>query len=101
MSLKQVCIDDAPGVKIRLTVGEVRSWNIETKNPILKFFSETGGRRALIFGFEHLLMDLYQVVHMMLVGSKMASPRGHKLQHRNKEDQLQNSSSLKLEGLEL
>ena len=40
-------------------------------------------------------------VHVMRLGSKLASPRGHKLEYRNKENQLQNSSSLKLEGLEL
>ena len=39
---------------------------------------------------------------MILLGSKLTpDPGGHKLEHRNKEDQLQNSSSLKLEGIEL
>ena len=39
---------------------------------------------------------------MMLLGSRLAPPwGGHKLEHRNKENQLQNSSSLKLKGLEL
>ena len=38
---------------------------------------------------------------MMLLGSKLALPWGHKLEHGNKENQLQNSSSLKLQGLEL
>ena len=43
---------------------------------------------------------------MMPMGSKLARPRGgggvcHMLEHRTKEDQLQNSSRLKLEGVEL
>ena len=39
---------------------------------------------------------------MIPLGSKLTpDPAGHKLEHRNKEDQLQNSSSLKLEGIEL
>ena len=44
-----------------------------------------------------------QFVHMMLLGSRFDPPRGggHNLEHRNKENQLQNSSSLKPEGIEL
>ena len=39
---------------------------------------------------------------MIPLGSKLTpDPGGHKLEYRNKEDQLQNSSSLKLEGIEL
>ena len=39
---------------------------------------------------------------MIPLGSKLTpDPGGHKLEHRNKEDQLQNASSLKLEGIEL
>ena len=41
-------------------------------------------------------------IHMIPLGSKLTpDPGGHKLEHRNKEDQFQNSSSLKLEGIEL
>ena len=38
---------------------------------------------------------------MIPLESKLIPQRGHKLEHKNKEDQLQNSSSLKLEGIEL
>ena len=38
---------------------------------------------------------------MIPLESKLTTQRGHKLEHRNKENQLQNSSSLKLEGIEL
>ena len=54
----------------------------------------------LVFSIS-LLTSTKFVHNMMLVGSKLASPWGHKLEHRNKENQLQNSSSPKLEGLEL
>ena len=37
----------------------------------------------------------------MPLGSKKYGSRGHKVEHRNKEDQLQSSVSLKLEGVEL
>ena len=40
-------------------------------------------------------------VHIMPWGQNYPHPGGPKLQHKNKEDQLQNLSSLKLEGLEL
>ena len=39
---------------------------------------------------------------MISLGSKLTPDSwGHKLEHRNKEDQLRKSSSLKLEGIEL
>ena len=39
---------------------------------------------------------------MIPLGSNLTpDPWGHMLEHGNKEDQLQNSSSLKLEGIEL
>ena len=38
---------------------------------------------------------------MIPLESKLTPQQGHKLEHRNKEDHLQNSSSLKLEGIEL
>ena len=39
---------------------------------------------------------------MIPLGSKLTpDPAGHILEHRNKEDQLQNSSSLKLERIKL
>ena len=40
------------------------------------------------------------LIYMIPLESKLTPQRGHKLEHRNKEDQLQNSS-LKLEGIEL
>ena len=40
-------------------------------------------------------------VHMMPLGSKLASPQGAQVGTRTNEDQFQNSSSLKLGGLEL
>ena len=40
-------------------------------------------------------------VHMMPLGSKPAPPRGHKLEHRNKEAHLQKIFSLKLDGVEI
>ena len=44
----------------------------------------------------------FQVCTYHVLGSILAPiPRGHKLEHKNKEDQLGNSSSLKLEGIEL
>ena len=92
-------------------------------------FSESGRCRALIFGIKHfhgghvfqrikisrtvfekghprnnpvkLFQNQTKFVHMMLLGSRMARPGGHKFEYRNKEGKIQNSSALKLEGLEL
>ena len=61
MDLYQVCSYDAPGVKTGPVPG-VTSWNIGTKKENFKILlSETGWRRALIFGMWHILVDLYQV----------------------------------------
>ena len=66
------------------------------------FLSETGTSRALIFGRKHLRMNLYQECSYHVLGVKTTPiPGGPNLQHWNKEDQLQNSSFLKLKGLEL
>ena len=47
-------------------------------------------------------MDLYQVCSYEIPGIKTGlTPRGHKLEHWNKEAHFQNSSSLKMEGIEL
>ena len=48
----------------------------------------------------YLLMDLNQVCTYDAPGVKWPCPWGHK-EHRNKEGKLQNSSSLKLEGVDL
>ena len=86
--------------------GCVTSWNIGTKNLIFKILLWwTGRHRTLIFRVRISLWTSAKFVYMMLVESKLAPPRrsqvGHKLEHRNKEKQLQNSSSLKLKALEL
>ena len=80
---------------------QVGTW--ERRISSSKFFSsDTGRYRALIFGFYHILVDLYQVCSYDARGvQNWPHPGGHKLEHRNKENQLQNFSSLKLEGLEL
>ena len=73
---------------------------LEQRKKISKL--ETGRLRALIFGMEHLLVDLYQVCKYDAPGIKTGIAQwGHKLEHRDKEDQLQISSSVKLEGLKL
>ena len=47
-------------------------------------------------------MDLYQVCSYDIPGVKTGpAPGGHNFEHRDKESNLQNSSSLKLEGVEL
>ena len=95
---------DAPGVKISLAPGRggVTNWNIGKRSQSSKFFfSETGRRRALIFGMQHLLVDLYQVCTYDAPRFKnWPSSGGHNFEHRNKESKLQNSS-LKPKGLEL
>ena len=66
------------------------------------FLSQTVRARAFIFGMKHLLVDLYQVCLDYAPGVKIGPhPGDHKLEHRNKESHLQNSSPVKLEGVEL
>ena len=61
VDLYQVSSYDALGVKTDPFL-VVTSWNVGTKKADFKFFfSETGKRRALIFGMQHLLVELYHV----------------------------------------
>ena len=48
-----------------------------------------------------LLVNSTRFIHMMPLGSKLTGPRGSQIEHRDKETHPQNSSSLKVEGLEL
>ena len=65
-------------------------------------FSEARRPRALIFGMWHLLVDHYEECSCNVPGVKTGpSPGVTSLKHRNKEGQLQKSSSLELEGAEL
>ena len=41
------------------------------------------------------------LVHKMALGSELAPTWGSQVEHRNKEQKFYNSSSLKLDGLEL
>ena len=41
------------------------------------FLSETTRTRALIFGMQHHLVDLYQFCSIYVPGAKMGLPRGH------------------------
>ena len=106
MDLYQVCVDDAPGVKIGPTTGGHKMEHRNKESHISKFFSsELEGIELWYLVFSISLWTSAKFIYMMLVGSKLAPPWGsqvgHKLEHRNKENQLQNSSSLKLKGLEL
>ena len=80
-------------------------WEVGTlkqRSPSSKFlFSENGRHIALIFGMQHLLVDLYQVCSYDAPWVKIGPPWGRKFEHRNKEGKIQNSSSLNLEGLQL
>ena len=103
MDLYQVCVDDAPGVKIGPTTEGHTSWNIGTRNLIFEIsFLWTGRHRALIFW---CLASPCGPMPSLFIwcswGQNWPCRGGHKLEHRNKENQLQNSSSLKLKGLEL
>ena len=66
------------------------------------FFSETRRYKALIFGMQHLLVDLYRDCSydapMVKTGP---APGVTSSKHRNKEGKLSHSSSLKLESAEL
>ena len=75
----------------------------EQRQKTLKiFFFETRRCRALIFGMLHLLVDVYQVCSYDALGVKTGpAPGVTNVKHSNKEGKLQNSSSLKLGGLEL
>ena len=75
--------------------------NKEGKKKTSKFFlSETGTLRVLIFGILHFLVDFFQVCSYDASRIKTGpAPEHHKFEHRNKEGKLQNSSSLKLEGI--
>ena len=66
------------------------------------FFSETRRHRALIFGMQHLLVDLYKDCSYDAPKVKTGlAPGVTSSKHRNKQGKLQNSSSLKLESAEL
>ena len=66
------------------------------------FFSETRRHIALIFGMQHLQVDLYQDCSYDVPGVKTGpTPGVTSSKHRNKEGKLKNSSSLKLESAEL
>ena len=75
----------------------------EQRRKTLKFFfSETGKCSALIFGMKHLLVYFYQDCSYDTPGVKTGLALGvTNSKHRNKEEKLQNSSSLKLEGADL
>ena len=91
MDLYEVCSYDAPGVKTSPAPG-VKSRNIGT---------ETGRRRDLIFVCDISLETSTKFVYKMPLGSELALPWGSQVEHRNKERKFYNSSSLKLDGLEL
>ena len=65
------------------------------------FFSETGRPRAFIFGLWHLLVDLYQAYLYDAPGVRTGPALGVRNWNIETETHLQNSSSLKLEGVEL
>ena len=75
----------------------------EQRRKTLKFFfSETRKCRALIFGMKHLLVDLYQDCSYDAPKFKTGpAPGVTSSKHRNKQENFQNSSSLRLESAEL
>ena len=65
-----------------------------------KFFSsELEGIELRYLVFSISFWTSAKFIYMMLVGSKLAHPRGHKLEHRNKENQLQNSETERTRAL--
>ena len=44
-----------------LTPGGSQVGTLKQRSPSSKFFSENGRHRALIFGMQHLLVDIYQI----------------------------------------
>ena len=104
MDLYQVCSYDAPVVKSDPAPGGggITSWNIEEdlQNSSLKL---EGTTELSYLVYSIFLWTSTNIFHMIppLSGSKLLPPRGHNLEHRDKEIKFQNSSSLKLEALEL
>ena len=60
VDLYQVCSNDAPGVKSGPAPGVTSLKQQQTRKTLKIFFCETSGCIALIFGMQHLLVDLYQ-----------------------------------------
>ena len=75
----------------------VTSWNLRTKKDNFKILE---GLELWYLVYSISLWTFTKFVYMMPLGSKLAPPRGHKLEHRNKHSKLQNSF-LKLQGVEL
>ena len=72
----------------------------------LKISDARKNRRRTISEIDNFKNGLVSAVSIYwfiscLVGQNWPHPKGHKLEHRNLENQLQNSSSLKLEGVQL
>ena len=80
---------DALGVKNGPAPGVTSLKQKQRKKTLKTFFSETRRCRALIFGMEHLLVDLYQVCSYDARGVKTGPTQGvTSLKHSNKEGQL-------------
>ena len=103
VDLYQDCSYDAPRVKTGLAP-EVTSSKHRNKDGKLQkfFFSETRRCRCLVFGMQHLLVDLYKDCSFDAPKVKTGPTLGvTSSKYRNKQEKLQNSSSLKLESGEL
>ena len=102
MDLYQDCSYDVPGVKTGPAPGVTSSKQEQRRKTLKFFFSETKKCRVLIFGMKHLLVDLYQDCSYDAPGVKTGlAPGVTSSKHRNKDGKLQNSSFLKLEGVEV
>ena len=76
MDLYQVCIDDAPGVRIGPTPGNT-SWNITNKESHLKIpLLRKCKVKSFDIWFLHLLVDLYQVCSYDACGVKTGPATG-------------------------
>ena len=66
------------GLKLALTHGgqKLEDRNKDERSLSSKFFFENGSRRALIFGMQHHLVDLYQVCLYDALGVKTGPAPG-------------------------
>ena len=83
-SVYQVCSNCVPGAKNGPTPGShcFHRLNYLEKNIEKIILSETTRPRALIFGMEHRLVNLYQVCSNYIPGAKNGPPRGLHILHR-------------------
>ena len=103
MDLYQVCSYDAPWVRTGPALG-VKSWNVRTEKKISKFFfSETARPIALMLGVYKISSWIStKFVSYDAPAVKTGPAPGVTIWNiGTKKAHLQNSSSLKLEGVEL